>query len=115
MARTQERQTMSPEDDLSHAPDATVQHGPIPDYWLCEPVDVHEVEENIAGACMSDAWLNHWSALLRGMQPGDELWDYHHFEEGPRGEVYDSRSGYAVVRDGRVNDHIGEPFESRNW
>jgi hypothetical protein len=76
---------------------------------------VHAVEEDLASEVRSDAWLKQWTALLGRMEPGDELWDYHHDDEGPEGRVYDWRSGYALVRDGRIVDHIGEPFESNSW
>jgi hypothetical protein len=103
---------MPPDDTLSHASDAAIPHGPIPEDWLSEPVDVHEVEEGLASDNMSDSWLKQWRALLRRMEPGDELWDYCHYESGPEGETDDWRSGYALVRNGRIVDHIGEPFES---
>jgi hypothetical protein len=103
------------DDRRPHAFDPTTQHSPIPEDWLCESVDVHEVEEDLARECLSDAWLRQWKAILGRMEPGDELWDYCHYEEGPEGKANDCRSGYALVRDGRIIDHIGEPFASSNW
>jgi hypothetical protein len=103
---------MPPEDTLSQASHGNDPHGPIPEDWLSEPVDVHQVEEDLAHEDRPDGWLQQWSALLRRMQPGDELWEYGHSDYGPEGRDYDGRSGYAVVRDGRIVDHIGEPFWS---
>jgi hypothetical protein len=103
---------MSPRGPRSNEPDETVGQSPIPENWLSKPVDVHEVVNDLAREVRSDAWLKQWSAHLGRMEPGDELWDYHHQDEGPEGRVHDWRSGYALVRGGRILDHIGEPFWS---
>ncbi len=90
----------------------TIANAPIPEEWLSEPVDLRQVEEDLADNTTSDSWLRQWRRVIGRMEPGDELWAYWHSEEGPEGEAYDGRSGYAVVRDGQVVDHIGEPFDS---
>src|SRR5262249_21061882 len=105
---------MPPEDMVSQASDAAIPHSPIPEDWLSEPVDVHRVEEDLASESTSDSWLKQWRMLIRRMEPSDELWDYFHFEEGPQGEAYDYRSGYAVIQNGLIVDHIGEPFSADN-
>jgi hypothetical protein len=88
----------------------------IPREWLVSPTTLAEVEEHfeeyLAYQWLPDVWWDQWRTLINQIGPDDELWEYSNFEEGPAAELYEDRSGYALVRGGEVIDFLEclDPF-----
>ncbi len=81
----------------------------IPQQWLDSPTTLTEIEESFAFKWLSDVWWDQWRALVNQFCSSDEHWEYSRFEEGPAGEVYEYRTGYALVRGGDVINFIELP------
>ncbi len=80
----------------------------IPWDWLCCPTTPAEVEADLAELGAPDSWLAKWRALLHGMAPGDELWEYGAVEYAATVEASADRiAGFEQVLDYEFLKRLG--------